>query len=228
MRFLSCRFLARELVPGPLHWELGVLAPGPPRKSLIICFLFNYQVSCMVASQHHWLHGCGVWTCRRHTGPQGQEGPALGLILCSCSLQILFFFFSLSLFLNWSIIASQCCASFCCTTKLISHMYTYVPSLLSLPPTHALMWWASRSSQSPSWAPASKQGSVYVNATLSICAPLFFAHCVHTSILYVCVSIPALQIGSCVPLFSLEIPNFWTTSISISVGPATYRTCPVC
>ena len=73
--------------------------------------------------------------CRRLAGPQGQEGPALRLILCSCSLEILFL--SLS-FLNWGIIASQC-ASFCCTTKLISHTYTYVPSLLSLPPAHALI-----------------------------------------------------------------------------------------
>ena len=44
-------------------------------------------------------------------------------------------------------------------------------------------------------------------STLSICPTISFMHCVHKSVLYVCISIAALQVGSSVASF--WIPYIW-------------------
>ena len=87
--------------------------------------------------------------------------------------------FSILIDLCWSIIASQYCVTFCCTTKRTSHMHVRVPIS---PPTWAslpsFLSDTSRSSQSTEpislcYAVASHYlftfGSVYMSMLLSLC-----------------------------------------------------------
>ena len=71
-----------------------------------------------------------------------------------------FFFFGgnfLKFIFNWRMIASQCCVGFCCIRTWISRKYTYIPSLLNLPPSppipplgrHRALSWAPCALQVP-------------------------------------------------------------------------------
>ena len=112
--------------------------------------------------------------------------------------------------LNWRMIALQWCVGVCHTSTWISHRYTYVPSLLSLPSiSHPLPSRLSASTRLELPTPYSKfllavyftHGDAYVSMLLSIQPALSFPHCVHKSVVYVCVSIAALQVGSSVASF---------------------------
>ena len=48
---------------------------------------------------------------------------------------------------------------------------------------------------------------IYVNTTVSICPILSVICCVHSSVLYICASVPALQINSSGPLFQILYVN---------------------
>ena len=125
------------------------------------------------------------------------------------------FFFFLSDFLkfifNWRTIALQYCVGFCHTTMCVSHKCTHVPLILNLSPTStpSYTFRLSQSTVLRSRCPYSNflfaiyfmYGNTYISMLLSQFIPPSPSPAVSKFVLHVCISIPALQIGSSVPFF---------------------------
>ena len=124
---------------------------------------------------------------------------------CFCLLKKIVF--------NWRIIALKYCVGFCHTQTKISHKYTYVPpywtSLLPPTPSHPY-----RLSQSPSLRSLSHMATSHCLSVLDVVVYMFLCYSLHSShpllpphphpspvcksVLYVCITIAALKIGSSV------------------------------
>ena len=87
-----------------------------PRPRMYYFSKWSAYTCPMVWRRVSWREICHPWGLSR-------------VILFFC----IYFFFNIFIF-NWRIIALPYCVSFCHTSTCISHRYTYVPSLLSLPP----------------------------------------------------------------------------------------------
>ena len=112
---------------------------------------------------------------------------------------------------NWRLIALQCCAGFCLQQPESAVSLHISPSLWSLFPTTppsqpsgssqgtelSSLRYAAASPQ----LPISHTAAYICHSILSICPTCPFPHCVCRSILYVCISAPALQVGLSVALF---------------------------
>ena len=113
-------------------------------------------------------------------------------VLWQCSRFYFIYLFIYLIDLYWSIITSQYCVSFCCTTKWISYTYTYIPisppSWFSLPPSlsHPFRWSQSTELISLCYAAASHQPTilhslVYICQCYSHFAPASSSHPVSSS-----------------------------------------------
>ena len=108
-------------------------------------------------------------------------------------------YFFLKFIFNWRIIASQWCVGFCCTTRWISYMSTYIPSLMRLPPIHPIPP-ASQSSQHPAGLPV-----LYSNLSLAI----YLTHgSVYMLLLVSPFGSPPPSFTVCLSLFSMSVSLF--------------------
>ena len=117
------------------------------------------------------------------------------IVLSVHSTEYVHFFFFLRSIEQDYLLEDSCftknCVSLCHTSPQISHRYTHVPSLLSLPPM-SLPSHPSRLSQNIG------SSSLFYTANSHLLPVL---HMVHKPVLHVCISTAALQIGSSVLSF---------------------------
>ena len=155
----------------------------------MLCFLHSLlNHSCFLSFNYCYADALKAWTIKFvfATGTEHISDKCLSSEWCMGECEDLEIF-------NWKIIALQCCIGFWHMTTRISHEYTYVCSLLSLPPTPL------RCCRHPAGLPASYHYTwwcIHANPNFPVCPTLSFLCCAHKSVLYIFISIPALQIGS--------------------------------
>ena len=150
----------------------------------------------------------GDWKHSRVAGAESKEGGALSSDDWLSLLLLLLF-----LYLYWSIIALRWCVSFCVQQSESAICIHISPYPLPLePPSHPPYPTPLGGHKAPSRSPCAMQllptshpfyiwWCIYVHATLSLRPSLPFPPCVLKSLLYICVFIPVLPLGSSVPFF---------------------------
>ena len=117
---------------------------------------------------------------------------------------------------NWRIIALQYWVGFCCTSTWISRKDPYaLVNLYPKSPLRATGWAPCIIQQLPTSYLFYTWSCLDVNATLSICFTLPSRHHAHKSVPYVCISIPALQIGSSVLFFQISYMLIYNICFSL-------------